>query len=338
MICEELQKNLKDAESAEIADSYFSAAILYKEALKRARKEQDSTSIKLCKRKIVEMNQKTIASGKDFKQIETLYEFSDEENQKLKNYIIRILQTKDKQSVLKGIGSDKSFTPVYARVKANTDNSLPLSHIIANLNTISSDGHNIKGGSDGTYSWFMTNYSIEQTQIVEVILGKLMYMLVYGNKYGEKLLFKDVKQYFSSSNHLSKERNQIVSQGIKCYLKKDYVSAIHILVPQFEGFLIDVVKSRGFNTVALDNTDLTATRTFTLSERDFDSEFFKNLLGEDFCMQCKFILFEQMGFRLRHKIAHGEVHLSECNFMNTTLILFLYLAVIAKLGENTTST
>lgn len=58
---------------------------------------------------------------------------------------------------------------------------------------------------------------------------------------------------------------------------------------------------------------------------------FKNIFGEDFCMQIKFILFEQLGYKIRHKVAHGEIKFNECNFQNTTLVLYLYLSLLGRI-------
>ena len=46
--------------------------------------------------------------------------------------------------------------------------------------------------------------------------------------------------------------------------------------------------------------------------------------GEDFCEQIKYVLFDPLGYKLRHKIAHGEIELAECNQLNTGLIIYFF--------------
>lgn len=328
----DLNTKVEEAKSAESSESFFSAAILYKDALEMALKLQDSQSIKFCKTKIVEMNKKSIDSGKDFQEHEFSYQLTDEQNESLKKFIIGILKIDDKGRALKIIGQHPNFMPRVKDVDALTKRTMPLTYQLATLTTISNQGHSLRGGSLAKYSWFMEMYSLSQKQIMTLYLSKLMYMLINKNPYGNIMTVTDLSKYFSSSKLFSSNQLKIVLVGLQTYYKEDYVSALHILVPQFESFLLDIVKKLGINIVALDTTVDTATRTTTLSERDFDSEDFIKIFGEDLCRQIKFVLFEPMGYRLRHKIAHGEITIEECNFQNTTLIVYLYLVLLARVG------
>lgn len=326
----DLNTKIKEAKSAESSESFFGAAILYKDALEVALKLQDSQSIKLCKTKVVEMNKKSIDSGKDFQEHEFNHQLTDGQNESLKKFITKILKIDDKNRVLKIIGQHPNFMPRIKDVDALTKRSMPLTYQLATLTTISDQGHNLRGGSLAEYSWFMEMYRLSQKQIMTLYLSKLMYMLINKNSYGNTMTVTDLSNYFSSSKLFSSNQLKIVLLGLHKYYKEDYISALHILVPQFESFLLDIVKKLGINIVALDTAVDTATRTSTLSERDFDSEDFIKIFGEDLCRQIKFVLFEPMGYRLRHKIAHGEITPEECNFQNTTLILYLYLVLLAR--------
>lgn len=326
----DLNIKIEKAKSAGKSESFFSAASLYKDALEDALKLQDSQSIKLCKAKVVEMYKKSIDSGKDFQEHELSHQFTDEQNETLKKVITEVLQINDKHRLLKTIGQHPYFMPRVKDVDASTKKSIPLAYQLARLTTISSQGHNLRGGSLAEYAWFMEMYSLSQRQIMTVYLNKLMYILIKKNTYGDTMTVGDLSNYFSSSKLFSPNQLKIVLVGLHKYYKADYISALHILVPQFESFLLDIVKNLGINIVALDTTVDTATRTTTLSERDFDSEDFIKIFGEDLCRQIKFVLFEPMGYRLRHKIAHGEITPEECNFPNTTLIVYLYLVLLAR--------
>jgi hypothetical protein len=73
-----------------------------------------------------------------------------------------------------------------------------------------------------------------------------------------------------------------------------------------------------------------STRTITLSESHLDSDDFQKVFGKNFCRQVKFVLFEQMGYKLRHKIAHGDIKSGECNYQNANLIIYLYLYLLGR--------
>lgn len=321
---------IEEAKNAEALENFFTAAIFYKEALEIAFKLHYSKSIKLCKEKVVEMNKKSIESGKDFQEHEFTNKLTVKENDSINNVIIQILKLKNKIEALKIIGSLDYFMPKVKEVDKLVQNSMPITYQFATLTTISDQGHSLRGGSLAEYSWFVQMYDLSQKQILDLSLGKLMYMLIHKNSYGDMMTIKEISDYFSSSKLFTSSQIKVIQVGLQKYYEADYISALHILVPQFEGFLLNIARGLGINTVALDPSVDIATRTVTLSERDFDSKDFINIFGEDFCRQIKFVLFEPMGYKLRHKIAHGEITANECNFQNTTLIIYLYLVVLAR--------
>lgn len=326
-----LDSKIQEAIILEDGGNYFTAAIAYKEALADAIKIKDSKLIKLCKKKLVEMNKKSIDSGKDFKEHEFTHQLTDEQSKSLKNFIVGILKIKDKNIVLKIIGQHPDFMPKVKDVETLAMNTMPITYQLTTLTTVSDQGHSLRGGSIAQYSWFMQMYDLSQKQIMTLCLNRLMYMLINKNPYEKTMSITEISEYFSNSKLFHPNQLKIVLVGLQKYYDEDYVSALHILVPQFESFFLYIVKKLGINIVALDTTVDTATRTKVLSERDFDSEELKDIFGEDLCRQIKFILFEPMGYKMRHKIAHGEITSEECNFQNTTLVLYLFLVLLARI-------
>lgn len=327
----DLKSQIEEAKKAESSDNFFNAAIYYKSALEIADKIQDSQSIKLCKRKIVEMNKKSLASGKDFKEVAVTQELSAELQELHKQLLEGILKIKDKAAILKIIGSHPSFTPKVKDIEEQARNSMPLAYQFATLTTISSEGHDLSGGSIGSYAWFMEMYKLNQEVIMTMSIARLMNTLMNSNPFGEQITASDLSEYFTNSRLINSQKLKIILVGLNKYYEKDYISAMHILIPQFEALLLDIAQKCGINIVALDKKkkDI-GTRIIILSVDHLDSGEFKTLFGADLCQQIKFVLFESLGYKLRHKIAHGEIQPSECNFKNTTLIVYLYLVLLAK--------
>lgn len=326
----ELTTKLKEAENAEKADNFFAAAFFYRDSLQLAIKLQDSKLIKLCKNKIVEMNKKSIASGKDYKEVEITQEISKEHQETLSKLIEGILSLENITAILKLIGEHPFFFPKVAEVEAQAKKTIPLAYQLATLATVSNQGHTIRGSSDGSYAWFMKMYAISQELIMTMYLDRIFHSLIYSKSKKIKLNSKKLEIYFSDSKIIDPEQMKIISVGLQRYFKKDYVSAMHILIPQLEALFLSLAQKCGIDIVAVDRKIDTATRTTTLSEHHLDSKEFKDIFGEDFCKQIKFILFEPMGYKLRHKIAHGEVHHSECNFRTVNLVLYIYLVLISR--------
>ena len=329
----EVDKIINKAKEAEDTRSYFISAIYYKEALLIALKNNDSKSITLFKNKAVEMNRKLALSGKDFQKYEFVYELTEKQQSTLQDFLVSILKINDIGKLFITIGELQEFMPKLVEVEKLAKKTMPVAYQIATLNTVSADGHNLRGGSDGAYSWFIQMYDLTQKQILNLYLGRLMDILLKKNPVGKVLTIADFEGYFSKSYLFSTNQLDIIRVGLRKYVEGDFISALHILVPQYESLLLKIISKFGLNIVALDTSIDVATRTTTLSERDFESDGFKKIFGVDLCRQIKFVLFEPMGYRLRHKIAHGEINQTECNFDNTTIIVYLYLVLLAKFND-----
>ncbi len=331
----DLQNRLTQAKEAEFSEDFFRAAFFYKDALAAALKLGDSGSIKLCKNKIVEMNKKSIASGKDFKELSVQQELSEDEKKEYEKFISQFLSPGDLAIILTAIGKHPFFFPKLTEVQERAIKTMPLAYQLANLSTISNGGHNLRGSSDGPYAWFMTMYEMSQQLIMNLYIGRIIYELMENNPNGLSLNIKELSEYFSKAGIFDEKNLKIILIGLEKYFNNDYISAMHILVPQFEAVFLKTSEKLGIDIVALDQKQGLATRTKTLSETYLESDEFKNVWGEDLCRQIKFILFEQMGYRIRHKVAHGEILPAECNFQNTTLILYLYLVLLARVKAQT---
>jgi hypothetical protein len=323
-----LNTKIEEAKKAEKLENFFNASVFYKEALKLAIKTNNSKFIKLCKRKIVEMNKKSIDSGKDFKEVEISVEFNEKDQEGIKKNIEKIIGLDNISTILQAIGCIPWFCPNIKEIERQSLNSAPIFYQFANLSAVSDSGHSIRGGSDPKYSWFMNTYGRTQKFIMDVYLSRIFYMLIKD----KKLATNELSEYFSHSGLLELNQLKIVNVGLRKYFEKDYISALHILVPQFEFFLLHCARKLGVSTVVLDTKIDVATRTLTLSENHLDSQEFKNVFGENFCRQVKFVLFEPLGYKIRHKVAHGEISFDECNFQTVTLILYLYLFLLGRIG------
>lgn len=322
----ELNLIIEQAKRAEEFESFFSASTYYKNALVIARKQQNSKMIKLCKSKFVEMNKKSIKSENDYKEYEFTVNFSEKQQKIIKNVIEKIIGSDNIETTFKIIGQHPYLYLNVIETDKLAKKTIPISHQFCSFSTISDNGHSLKGGSDPNYSWFMDTYSRNQKLIMDMYLNRIFYLLI-NNK---KMTIKTLSKYFVDSKLFKEDQLKIILIGLKKYFEKDYVSAMHILVPQFESFLLNTANQLGIDIVALDNAKAITTRTLTLSEHHLNSKEFNDIFGKDFCMQIKFILFDSLGYKIRHKIAHGEIQFNECNFQNTTLILYLYLVLLAR--------
>lgn len=327
-----LQNKIDEAGNAENAEDFFRASYFYKDALSSAIKLNNSNQIKFCKNKVVEMNKKSIASGKDFKEVSFTQELPEDKKKAYEEFISKFLNQGDIKTILHAIGKHPFFFPKVSDVQKRANNTMPVSYQIARLSSISNDGHTLRGSSDGNYVWFMEMYNMNQQLTMMLYVGRIIYELMKNKPNGNNLTIDSLLDYFNNSRIIEERNLKIISVGLKKYFDRDYISVLHILVPQFESIFLKISGRCGIDIVALDQKQGIATRTKILSEYYLDSDEFKIVWGKDFCRQIKFILFEQLGYKLRHKIAHGEITKEECNFQNTTLILYLYLVLLSRVN------
>ncbi len=315
---DELDRNIRQAQDAENSADFFSAAHYYKAALEIARNLNDSTSITLCKGKVVEMNQKSKDSFRELK-VET--QIPNEEINKVVNSILE----GDLDTILKKIGVHPFLFPKMQQVEESSQKNMPISYQLASLSTISQDGHLVRGGSDGNYSWTMQMYGMQQGFITELYLKKIFDGL------GERGLNEESLIAYLQSRGTFQENNLgIIAIGINRYFAGDYISALHILIPQLENTFLFMSERLGVDVIALNRGKDVSTQFKTLSVEHLNSETFQSKWNRDFCEQLKFVLFEPLGYMLRHKIAHGQITAVECTPQMTNLVLYFFLVLAAR--------
>ncbi|MBP9709380.1 MAG: DUF4209 domain-containing protein [Oligoflexales bacterium] len=315
-----LAEKIKIAEGASASGDFFLASMHYKDALAMARDAGDSLSIRKCKKGVVEMNKKAEASFNKFSVEQTI---PDVEIDKVVKSIVR----KNIIESLLIVGMHPHLYPKLKEIKTTAKKNQPVMLALVSLFTVSQDGHLVKGGSDAECSWFNKIYSISQGLISGVYLNRIFEQL---EKTGldEKLLIS----YLKSSRLFSEESFGIIEIGISRYFAKDYISSLHILVPQFESVFLSLSEKLGIDVIALNRDKEISTQMKLLSTDRLDAAEFHAVWGEDLCAQLKFVLFDQMGYNLRHNIAHGLIKTDWCTVEMNRLIIYFYLVVAARVG------
>lgn len=139
----------------------------------------------------------------------------------------------------------------------------------------------------------------------------------------------------------------LVRQGCERFLQKDFISTLHILVPQFEDVLRQHLKSRGVDTTEFrrdvgDGTSRTDDAALgTLMRRALpDGRSVRDYLGNDLWDHLDSTLNSQTGLNLRNVFAHGFARPSHCSPENAGLVLSLFylLAEVAKNNTNKSTT
>jgi hypothetical protein len=121
---------------------------------------------------------------------------------------------------------------------------------------------------------------------------------------------------------MSKKNKPFVELGIKKFFDEDYVSSIHILVPQFESTLRRMFAVAGYATTSIKKSTAQHEETFNefLNRDDI-----KEALGERIHKLIQMVMVDQMGINLRNKVAHGLIRFEQCTRALNLLVIYLFL-------------
>lgn len=106
---------------------------------------------------------------------------------------------------------------------------------------------------------------------------------------------------FLSDFGLAESLSKLIAHGIERHFEKDYISSIHVLIPQVEAVLRYLLNRKGINTIK------------TKGDAIMDNELggllkdaaTRNLLGEDLTTYLELRFTKQEGMNLRNNVSHG---------------------------------
>lgn len=162
------------------------------------------------------------------------------------------------------------------------------------------------------------NYMIELEFIIKYLLLPVFSMAI-----DEKFLSSDLlMDKLRACNHFMENNLKIIDAGVKCYFNADYISSLHVLVPQLEACIRNIFSQANYSTTSIKKNQTQHEETF--------NEFLKReeviqILGKRLHKYLQIITVEQTGLNLRNEIAHGLIIEEACNEAMCTLILHLLL-------------
>lgn len=323
---------LNEAEENEKQFLFWEAAQKYQEALLEFNKTSGNENEKsFCKKKIREMN---IEKSKEFVKSSFTSKFTEEERNEIEKQINSIVDIKNVNELLDGIGKNPNFCPSFQEVKQRAGKTMPVSFHIASITVQDENGDQIKDGNNPDVVWFYQNYSFSQNFIVPIYL-----IPIFNKIMDEKLTIQNLSDYFRSKGIFREDFLKILDVAIERFFNGDYISTLHILVPKFEKVFLDLTQALGekADTIAFrtqkGEKDKIWTQDRTLGEDFLKNESVRKIWGEDFCEQIIFVFLSQLGYKLRHKIAHGYSKLDELNFQNSVLVFYFFLVLAVRIKK-----
>jgi hypothetical protein len=144
-----------------------------------------------------------------------------------------------------------------------------------------------------------------------------------------KLDADTIINYLYESPIFDEERKEFFVRGIKAYLEKDFLVALHILVPQIENLIRNLAENIGVPILKVHN--LGGFNYRTLDDLLRDERIIKTL-SEDLCLYFRVLFTHPGGLNIRNNICHGISPIKDFNSSYASLVFhaLLCLSVATK--------
>lgn len=111
-----------------------------------------------------------------------------------------------------------------------------------------------------------------------------------------------ILKFIEKTPIINKDRFEIIDRGLDAYFSDDFLVTIHLLVPQIEEAIRNIVEFAGGNVLKPSRSGGYHLRTFDEILRD---EIIKKSLGEDFADYFRILFTDQRGWNMRNNVCHG---------------------------------
>ncbi len=120
------------------------------------------------------------------------------------------------------------------------------------------------------------------------------------NKLG--LCKKEIIGFMKQSAIIQPDRIPIIETGLDAYFNDNYLVSIHLIIPQIEEAIRNLVEFSGGNVLKPSRRGGYQLRTFDDILRD---KLVVNILGEDFANYFRILFTDQRGWNMRNNVCHG---------------------------------
>lgn len=199
------------------------------------------------------------------------------------------------------------------RITKDRMNQMPMKNLF--------DTHNIKSNrkiSTASTEEEKINLEFYNNYSIFLSFNALRLSYVWDRLVKDGLLLENIKDRILAWNFIDNEKKKIIEKGLECFWAEEYISAMHILAPQFESLFREFFH-------AGDNSTTVLRKGRTQQEQTFNSflenEFVQDKMNEDYLFYIKFLFVDEMGLNIRNDIAHGLVRLKDINKENTLLLV-----------------
>jgi hypothetical protein len=145
----------------------------------------------------------------------------------------------------------------------------------------------------------------------------------------------DFQSLVKYSPFVPENREQLYARGLYAGMTGDYIVSAHILIPQIENSIREILEHKGITVSKVDEQGIQ-------NERDLNDILYepalKDVLGEDIVFDLQGLLIERHGSNFRNRLAHGLIsddgfYIVEVPYIWWLILRIVCLPVIANLRE-----
>jgi hypothetical protein len=193
----------------------------------------------------------------------------------------------------------------------------PLSHLMG-MTRINKDRkiYDSKEDNNNINLEFYTQYNYG------IISGFSVFLMYVWQKLANNgLTLEMVKERTLDWDYFDEETKQFIGRGLERFWQEDYISALHILVPQFENAFRHFFHHGKYPTTVIRDSAVQQEQTFN---QFLEQDFVKTNIPENFRFFIKYIMVDELGYNLRNNIAHGIASLSEFTKDKCLIVIYAY--------------
>ncbi|MGO4185337.1 DUF4209 domain-containing protein [Paenibacillus sp. TAF43_2] len=261
----------------------------------------------------------TAESNGEFKPVSGSIKISEQEiTEEIQPYLDVELQ-----EAVSMFARERGFIPDIDSIEKQTEKQLQtfsLSSLFSQ--SMVTDGKKIFQVTDDKDSFNMTlnrNYLLHMQ-----LKASLLMVPLFNDLTKNGLTSVHILEKLDNWGYINTDNFTIIKVGIERFFEKDYISSLHILVPQLEAVIRGFFGKIGYATTSVKKGTAQHEQTFN---EFLEREDIKKEMPKDVHKYIQMLMVEQTGCNFRNKIAHGLIQSSECNLMTSLLILHLYLVM-----------
>jgi len=125
------------------------------------------------------------------------------------------------------------------------------------------------------------------------------------NAFQKKLISTDeIIKILAHSPIIDDDRIKILSKGLDAYFDSDHIQAIHLIIPQIEDAIRNILEQQGGAVLKRTRSGSYHLKTFDEILRD---QKVLDVLGDDCCLYLRMVFTDQRGLNLRNDMCHGNM-------------------------------